>query len=96
MQRNKKLRQPPESEGQDSGKKSIIQTLLDEYNKQSSIKDKQSPVEDKQPPVKDKQPPDENSITRQLLKNVNQSWESNVQRHHARYFFKIMLLLNIR
>lgn len=88
LRKNKKLQQPPKSKGQDSEKKSIIQTLLDEYKKQSITKDKQS-VEKKQSLVESKQPPDENSITRQLLNSIDQSSESDIQRFRARTDVKI-------
>ncbi|XP_012222561.1 small ribosomal subunit protein mS31 isoform X2 [Linepithema humile] len=86
LRKDKKWKEPSKSKGQDSEKKSIIRTLLDDY-KQSSVKDKRvskdKPVRNQQS-VEDKQPPIENSISRQLLNSIKQSSENNIQKPHAR------------
>lgn len=88
LRKDKNWRQPikTESKEQDSEKKSIIRTLLDEYNKQQSVTKR--PVRDQQT-VKDE--PVENSISRQLLNSINQSPQNNIQKLRARYFSKIIL-----
>lgn len=88
LRKDKNWRQPikTESKEQDLEKKSIIRTLLDEYNKQQSVTKR--PVRDQQT-VKDE--PVENSISRQLLNSINQSPQNNIQKLRARYFSKIIL-----